>query len=174
MLQPGASDPRRRWSPGRFAAVGDALAAHGVVVAINGTEAEAEVVEQVRAAMRHDAIGLTGMLSLGGLCGLLERANVMVSNDTGPLHLALAIGTPCVGIFWHTNLADGMPLRPSLLRAAMSARLHCPVCGIDNRTVRCAHAASFVDDVPVGEVMNMAFATLGVQRDSACEAPRRR
>lgn len=174
VLQPGASDARRRWSPGRFAAVGDALAAHGVLVAINGTEAEAELVEQVRAAMRHDAIGLAGKLSLGGLCGLLERADVMVSNDTGPLHLALAIGTPCVGIFWHTNLADGMPLRPSLLRAAVSARLHCPVCGIDKRTARCAHAASFVDDVPVAEVVDMAFATLGLQRDSACEAPRRR
>jgi hypothetical protein len=61
-----------------------------------------------------------GALSLGGLCGLLERASVAVSNDTGPLHLALAIGKPCVGIFWHTNLADGMPLRPSLLRAAPS------------------------------------------------------
>ena len=174
VLQPGASDARRRWSAGRFAAVGDALAAHGVVVAINGTEAEAAVVEQVRAAMRHDAVGLAGKLSLGGLCGLLERADVMVSNDTGPLHLALAIGTPCVGIFWHTNLADGMPLRPSLLRAAVAARLHCPVCGIDNRTVRCAHAASFVDDVPVGEVVELAFATLGLQRDSACAAPRRR
>jgi len=174
VLQPGASDARRRWSAGRFAAVGDALAAHGVMVAINGTGAEAEVVEQVRAAMRHDAAGLAGKLSLGGLCGLLERADVMVSNDTGPLHLALAIGTPCVGIFWHTNLADGMPLRPSLLRAAVSARLHCPVCGTDNRTVRCAHAASFVDDVPVSEVVDMAFATLGLQRDSACEAPRRR
>lgn len=174
VLQPGASDARRRWSAGRFAAVGDALAAHGVVVAINGTEAEAAVVEQVRAAMRHDAAGLAGKLSLGGLCGLLERADAMVSNDTGPLHLALAIGTPCVGIFWHTNLADGMPLRPSLLHAAVSARLHCPVCGADNRTVRCAHAASFVDDVRVGEVVDMAFATLGLQRDSACEAPRRR
>lgn len=164
VLQPGASDPRRRWSPDRFAAVGDALAAHGALVAINGTGQEANVAGQVRAAMRHDAVDLSGKLSLGGLCGLLERADVVIANDTGPLHLALAIGTPCVGIFWHTNLADGMPLRPSLLRAAVSARLHCPVCGLDNRAMRCAHAASFVDDVPVAEVVERAYATLGLQK----------
>lgn len=164
VLQPGASDPRRRWSPERFAAVGDALAAHGALVAINGTGQEADVVGQVCAAMRHDAVDLSGKLSLGGLCGLVERADVVIANDTGPLHLALAIGTPCVGIFWHTNLADGMPLRPSLLRAAVSARLHCPVCGLDNRAMRCAHAASFVDDVSVAEVVEMAYATLGLQK----------
>jgi ADP-heptose:LPS heptosyltransferase len=164
VLQPGASDQRRRWSPERFAAVGDALAAHGALVAINGTGQEADVVGQVCAAMRHDAVDLSGKLSLGGLCGLLERADVVIANDTGPLHLALAIGTPCVGIFWHTNLADGMPLRPSLLRAAVSARLHCPVCGLDNRAMRCAHAASFVDDVPVAEVVEMAYTTLGLQK----------
>lgn len=164
VLQPGASDPRRRWSPERFAAVGDALAAQGALVAINGTGQEADVAGQVRAAMRHDAVDLSGKLSLGGLCGLLERADVVIANDTGPLHLALAIGTPCVGIFWHTNLADGMPLRPSLLRAAVSARLHCPVCGLDNRAMRCAHAASFVDDVAVAEVVEMACATLGLRK----------
>ena len=164
VLQPGASDPRRCWSPDRFAAVGDALAAQGALVAINGTGQEADVAGQVRAAMRHDAVDLSGKLSLGGLCGLLERADVVIANDTGPLHLALAIGTPCVGIFWHTNLADGMPLRPSLLRAAVSARLHCPVCGLDNRAMRCAHAASFVDDVPVAEVVEMACATLGLRK----------
>jgi ADP-heptose:LPS heptosyltransferase len=95
---------------------------------------------------------------------LLERADVVIANDTGPLHLALALGTPCVGIFWHTNLADGMPLRPSLLRAAVSARLHCPVCGLDNRAMRCAHAASFVDDVLVAEVVDKACATLGLRK----------
>lgn len=160
ILQPGASDPRRRWPADRFAAVGDALAAAGATVAINGAGDEALLAAQVRAAMRYEACDLSGRLTLGGLCGLLERASVVVSNDTGPLHLALAIGTPAVGIFWHTNLADGMPLRPSLLRAAVSVRLHCPACGLDNRAARCAHTASFVDDVPVEEVVDLAIAAL--------------
>lgn len=160
VLQPGSTDARRCWGAERFAAVGDVLAASGALIAINGTADEAERVGRVRSAMRHPSIDLSGALTLGGLCGLIERAALVVSNDTGPLHLALAIGTPCVGIFWHTNLADGMPLRPSLLRAAVSCRQRCPVCGADNRLQRCPHDESFVDDVPADEVAMLALSML--------------
>jgi ADP-heptose:LPS heptosyltransferase len=160
VLQPGSTDPRRCWPAARFAAVGDALARDGVQVAVNGTAAEAPLVRAVIEAMRHPAADLSGKLSLGGLCGLIERAQLVVSNDTGPLHLALALGTPCVGIFWLTNLVDGMPLRQSLLRAALSVRVHCPVCGAENRASRCAHDASFVADVTVEEVTSMATSLL--------------
>jgi ADP-heptose:LPS heptosyltransferase len=160
ILQPGSTDARRCWGAERFAAVGDVLAAIGARIAINGTAREAERVGRVRAAMRHPSLDLSGALTLGGLCGLIERAALVVSNDTGPLHLALALGTPCVGIFWHTNLADGMPLRPSLLRAAVSSRQNCPVCQADNRLRRCTHEDSFVDDVAVDEVAMMALSML--------------
>jgi ADP-heptose:LPS heptosyltransferase len=161
LLQPGSSDPRRCWPPASFAAVGDALAATGARIAVNGTADEAPLVRRVIRAMRHPAIDLSGKLDLGGLCGLIERAACIVSNDTGPLHLALAIGTPCVGIFWLTNLIDGAPLRPSLLRAALSLRQDCPVCGLPNLRQRCSHEASFVADVPVEQVIRMAQEVLG-------------
>jgi ADP-heptose:LPS heptosyltransferase len=106
------------------------------------------------------ALDLAGRLSLGGLCGVLEGAALMVSNDTGPLHLAMAVGTPGVGIFWFTNLVDGTPLRQDLLRVALSLRLHCPVCGAENVHVRCAHDPSFVDDVPVERVVGLALPLL--------------
>jgi ADP-heptose:LPS heptosyltransferase len=156
VLQPGSTDLRRCWPAQRFAAVGDALAEEGAQVAINGSAGEAPLVRAVAGAMRHPAIDLSGRLSLRGLCGLLERARVMVSNDTGPLHLALALGTPSIGIFWLTNLIGGTPLRQGLLRAALSVRVHCPVCGEPNLTSRCPHDPSFVDDVPVEEVVGLA------------------
>jgi ADP-heptose:LPS heptosyltransferase len=106
--------------------------------------------------MHHRAVCLAGSLSLGGLCAVLERATLVVSNDTGPLHLALAMGVSCVGIFWLTNLVEGMPLRPSLLHAALSVRTRCPVCEEDNRSARCPHDVSFVDDVSVDEVARLA------------------
>jgi ADP-heptose:LPS heptosyltransferase len=160
VLQPGSTDPRRCWPPERFAAVGDALADAGAVVAVNGTAAEAQLVQSVTASMRNEALDLSGRLSLRGLCGLLEGAALMVSNDTGPLHLALSIGTPCVGIFWFTNLLDGTPLRQHLLRAGLSLRLHCPVCGAENVRERCPHDPSFVDDVPLDLVTDMALSML--------------
>ncbi|WP_229425372.1 MULTISPECIES: glycosyltransferase family 9 protein [unclassified Massilia] len=156
LLQPGSTDPRRCWPPASFAAVGDALAVLGARIAVNGTAAEAPRVRAVIGAMRAPALDLSGKLDLGGLCGLIERATCVVSNDTGPLHLALAIGTPCVGIFWLTNLIDGMPLRPHLLRLALSLRTDCPVCGLPNLSSRCAHDTSFVADVPVEQVVVLA------------------
>jgi ADP-heptose:LPS heptosyltransferase len=161
LLQPGSSDPRRCWPAASFAAVGDALAGMGARIAVNGTDDEAPLVRRVVRAMRAPATDLSGKLDLGGLCGLIERAACVVSNDTGPLHLALAIGTPCVGIFWLTNLIDGAPLRPSLLRAALSLRQDCPVCGLPNLRQRCSHEASFVADVPVEQVIRMAQELLG-------------
>jgi ADP-heptose:LPS heptosyltransferase len=166
LLQPGSTDRRRCWPAERFAAVADVLAGQGALVAINGTAAEAPLVRAVAQAMQHPSLDLTGKLSLRGLCGMLERATMLVSNDTGPLHLALAVGTPTVGIFWLTNLIDGTPLRQGHLRVALSVRVHCPVCGAVNLSTRCPHDESFVSDVPLEEVANMSSALL-----QACVQP---
>lgn len=160
LLQPGSTDPRRCWPAERFSAVGDALAAAGALVAVNGSAQEASLVRRIVGGMRHRALDLAGKLGLGGLCGVLERAALVVSNDTGPLHLALAIGTPAVGLFWHTNLVDGAPLRPGLMRAAVSAQVRCRVCGADNRASRCPHQQSFLQDISVDDVLALAFAQL--------------
>lgn len=171
LLQPGSSDLRRCWPAAKFAAVGDALAAAGARVAVNGTAGEAALVRQVVQTMRDPAADLSGALGLGGLCGLLERSALLVSNDTGPLHLALALGTPAVGVFWHTNAIDGAPLQPSLLRAAVSSQTRCTACGMDNRRGRCAHQESFVDEVTVEEVESMALALLRERMASSGQGP---
>ena len=164
VLQPGASDPRRRWPAACFAAVADALAQEGAQVVVNGTAAEAPLTRAVVAQMRHPAADLSGRLSLSCLCGLLERAALLVSNDTGPLHLGLAIGTPCVGIYWLTNLLQAAPLRQHRHRAALSLRVRCPVCGEENIATRCPHDACFVDDVLPEEVTRMALELLRAGR----------
>jgi len=157
IVQPGASDARRCWPATRFAAVADALVEEGALVAVNGSAAESHIVGAVIDAMRHPAIDLGGKATLPALCGLLERCAMMVSNDTGPLHLALALGRPCVGIYWFTNLLESAPLCQHGHRAAMSARLACPVCGADNTATRCEHDVSFVADVPLEEVTALAI-----------------
>lgn len=157
ILHPGASDVRRHWPAKRFAAVGDALASRGATIIISATDAEAHLAQTIVTHMQHPALDFTGRMSLSGLCGLLTRAVMIVSNDTGPLHLAFALNTPAVGIYWLTNLIEAGPLRPCLLRAAMSVRVHCPVCGHDNRISRCPHDVCFVDDIATEAVTTMAL-----------------
>jgi ADP-heptose:LPS heptosyltransferase len=157
IVNPGSGDPRRRWPVEHFAAVADALADAGAAIAVHGTGEEAALVGGVLAHMRNRAVDLTGAVSLSGLCGLIERSAMMLSNDSGPLHLAAAIGTPCVGVYWLTNLMEACPLRQHTHRAAMSVRVNCPVCGAENRKTRCEHDVCFVDDVPVAQVMAMAL-----------------
>lgn len=157
VVHPGASDPRRCWPPAGFAAVADALADAGAQIVISATDTEADTAKAVVRHMRHRPVDLTGRLPLPALCGLLDRAELIVANDTGPLHLALALGKPAVGVFWLTNMIESCPLAQHLLRPALSTRIHCPVCGEENLHTRCAHDASFVADVGRDEVIALAL-----------------
>ncbi|MCW2952290.1 MAG: glycosyl transferase [Conexibacter sp.] len=161
VLHPGAGAPRRRWAPEHFAEVGDALAAQRLRVIVTGTGGERRIVDAVCEAMRAPAERACDALSLGGLAGLLARAAVVVSNDSGPLHLAAAVGAPTVGIFWVGNLVNGAPLTRAAHRPVASFRVDCPVCGRRNVETSCEHDASFVDDAPVGEVVDAALELLG-------------
>ena len=163
LLQPGSRDPRRCWPARDFARLGDALSGRGMQILINGSQQEGPLVQSVIAAMRHPACDLSGKTSLHALCGLLERCALVVSNDTGPLHLALEIGVPAVGVYWFTNLIESAPLRQAGHRAAVSLQIHCPVCGAENIMQRCPHDASFVAGVSLDEVLAHALALLGDQ-----------
>jgi ADP-heptose:LPS heptosyltransferase len=152
VLHPGATDPRRRWPAAAFAAVGDALARGGARIVVTGTDAELGSLDDVAGAMRVRPDVVIGT-SLGALVGLLARAGLVVANDTGPLHLAGAVGTPTVGIYWCGNLVNGGPLSVERRRHATSWRIACPVCGVENTSRRCEHDVSFVADVALDEVL---------------------
>lgn len=157
IIQPGATDPRRRWPAARFAAVADALVEEGAIAVINGSINESGLARAVAQSMRHRSVNLAGKADLSALCGLLARAELVVSNDTGPLHLALALGRPCIGIYWLTNLIESAPLRYERHRSPMARRTDCPVCGQENVDQRCTHDVSFVDDVQLEEVLAHAI-----------------
>ncbi|MBV9358778.1 MAG: glycosyltransferase family 9 protein [Chloroflexi bacterium] len=152
-LHPGATDPRRRWSPAAFARVGRALLEQDVDLIVTGGPDEQELARCVLDQMPNGARNLCGQLSLGGLVGALAACDVVVANDTGPLHLAAAVGTSTVGIYWCGNLINGGPLFRTRHRPFASWRLTCNVCGANTITFRCAHEVSFVDEVPVDDVL---------------------
>ena len=156
-LHPGASDPGRRWPTEKFARVGDALAEAGAQVVVTGTLEEQDLVEAVVEQMRAPAVGLAGKLSLGGLAGLLARCQVVVSNDTGPRHLAAAVGTATVSIYWCVNMVNSSPLTRMRHRPIASWRLDCPICGRNSLQDKCNHKVSYVADVAVSEVVEQGL-----------------
>ena len=112
-VHPGASVPERRWPVDRFAAVADALASQGHRIILTGTAAEAGLTQAVGAAMTHPALGLAGQTDLASLAALIDGARLLVSNDTGVAHLAVARKVPSVIVSTGDNPARWAPLDTS-------------------------------------------------------------
>lgn len=98
-LHAGARDPARRWPVACFAAVGDALAARGYAVVLTGSESEQALAASVAARMRHPAVNAALPLSLGAMAALMQRARLLVCNDTGVSHIAAGLRLPSVVVF---------------------------------------------------------------------------
>ncbi|MEM0983494.1 MAG: glycosyltransferase family 9 protein [Planctomycetota bacterium] len=105
VINPGGNNPAKRWPVERFAAVCDHLSSeHGLRVLINGSPAEAEVCSAIAEAAATSPVVLSEHGgTLGSLKALCARAAVMVTNDTGPRHIAAAMGCPVVSLFGPTD-----------------------------------------------------------------------
>jgi ADP-heptose:LPS heptosyltransferase len=165
VIHPGATDPRRRWPAERFGAVARMAADDGFRVLVIGDHSEKELAEAVvEHAVGRGAAGnpppqtrpqvesLAGQLGLGELAALLADCSVVVANDSGPRHLAQALGAPTVGVFWTGNAINAGPLGRSLHRIHLGWTTRCGVCGVDMTQVgwtapRCPHDESTVEAV---------------------------
>lgn len=98
VVHPGASVPARALDPGHAAAIVGELGHRGHRVVVTGGPGERDLVERV-AAGTPQAVDLGGRTSLAGLAGVLDRAQAVVVGNTGPAHLAAAVGTPVVSLF---------------------------------------------------------------------------
>jgi ADP-heptose:LPS heptosyltransferase len=162
-VHPGATDPRRRWPPHRLGELGAALTARGARVVLLGGGDDDVLIDEVRAglgAAANRAVDLAGNLSLAGLVGVLERADLFVGNDSGPRHLAEAVGTATVGVFTRANLVDVSPLFRARHRVLVSWASRCMVCGVDYLAAPCGHDASVLGDIRVDDVLAPAVELL--------------
>lgn len=148
ILNPGGNNPAKRWPADRYAALADHLAdAHGLTVLLNGSPAEADLCRDIAARARANPVILSDHgHTLGSLKVICRDARIMVTNDTGPRHIAAAMGTPVVTLFgptdarWTTipvaHAPDGTPLETVLvadptLAPAESANDHPERCRVD-------------------------------------------
>jgi ADP-heptose:LPS heptosyltransferase len=127
-VQLGASRPSRRWPVASFVALGRALEARiGARLLLCGASGEQAVAAELVAALGTRAIDACGKTSIAELAALLEQADVLVTADTGPMHLAAAVGTPIVGLFFGPALpVDTGPYAPDHL--CLHAEVACAPC----------------------------------------------
>ena len=110
-LFPGAGWKLREWMPERFAAIGDRLVAHfNANVLVFGGQKETELVQTVVGLMNAPAMPFAGNLQIRELAACIEQCDLFLTNDTGPMHIAAAVGTPTVSLFGPGNHIRFQPL----------------------------------------------------------------
>jgi heptosyltransferase-2 len=131
-LNPGANGPARRWPIERYAELGTALReALDARVTVVGSRFETDLAERVAGGVPGGR-SLAGRTDLKGLAAVLERLDLLVTNDTGPMHVAAALGTPLIALFGAGDDRVTAPRGPGvhvlreLLFCSPCVRSHCP------------------------------------------------
>lgn len=99
----GSTRPSKHWLPGHTAALCQALRARGLGVVLVGGPTDVRFVEAVLAAGAGDVVDCVGRTSLRDVIAIMERAAVSIGPDSGPMHIATAVGTPVVALFGATS-----------------------------------------------------------------------
>jgi ADP-heptose:LPS heptosyltransferase len=102
VLHPGGKWPPKRWPKDRFRTLAARLQESGVAVVVIGDKRETSLIRLVTDGLTPTPLVCNGDLGLGALGALMQRASLFVGNDSGPMHLAAAVGTPVVGLFGPT------------------------------------------------------------------------
>ena len=111
----GASNPletnsQKQWPSERFVRLGNYLARqHNARIVLVGAESDKSLVTAVSGMMSNPAVDLAGQLSLGEIGALCEVADLYVGNDTGPTHVAAAVGCPTLALFGPSDPAYSKP-----------------------------------------------------------------
>ena len=155
VLNPGAAWPNKRWPPDRFGAVAEWLRrAHGLRSVVTwgpGDETTAAAVVDGSAG----AAALAPQTSIADLIAIVRGAALMVSGDTGPVHLAAAVGTPVVGIYGPTDAARNGPWSADDVTVSRFT-----ACGCHHQR-RCRVARWCLEDISVDDVITAITRRIG-------------
>jgi heptosyltransferase-2 len=124
-IAPGARWPTKRWPAERFAALADVLAAEGATIVLAGGPTDREAAAMFRAAVHSPIAADLSFLPVDALGAALGRVSLLIACDSGPVHLATAVGTPALALFGPTSIVRWGPPEPG---RALSLGLTCAPC----------------------------------------------
>jgi heptosyltransferase-1 len=155
LLNPAGAWPNKRWPPSRFGAVAQALErSHGLPSIVMWGPGEQALAEAVAVASG-GAARVSPPMSIPDLLALAHASRVMVSGDTGPLHLAAAVGTPVVALFGPTRPERNGPWAAADVSVSRVAQCECQY------QRRCRRREPCIEDIGVEEVLAAVARRLG-------------
>lgn len=150
VLNPGAAWPNKRWPADRFAAVARALREQSGMASIVAWGPGEELLARAVVDEARDAALLAPKTSIGDLLSLLRGAALMIAGDTGPAHIAAALGTPIVGLYGPTRPSRNGPWAPDDITLSKDAECQC------HHLRQCTRERMCVLDIEVADVVRAA------------------
>ncbi|MCD8554427.1 lipopolysaccharide heptosyltransferase II [Seleniivibrio sp.] len=129
-IAPGSVWATKMWPAERFAEVADRLKEDGYTPVIIGAPEDVPAAEKLMKAAKYEHINMCGKTSLKELPALIANFGFMVTNDSGPMHIAVAAGVRCIAIFGPTVKELGFTPYDEVSRVAEVAGLNCRPCGL--------------------------------------------
>lgn len=168
-IAPGTRWETKRWPVERFVAVADALASDGVRIVLCGGPGDDDALNAFRLGLRAGLAADLSALPADGLAAAISRVQLLISCDSGPMHLATAVGTPVLALFGPTSTTRWGPPAPG---RALSLGLPCAPCS-NHGSHRCplGHHRC-LQDLPVGLVLSTARAMLQARSPSRATVDR--
>ncbi|MEA3306035.1 MAG: lipopolysaccharide heptosyltransferase II [Candidatus Omnitrophota bacterium] len=104
ILNPGGNWEPKKWPAGRFSSLADTLIEkYGIKIVITGAERDKVLAGEISRGMKNKAVSLCGRTSIRELAAVLERAKLVISGDSGPMHIGVSVGTNVVALFGPTS-----------------------------------------------------------------------
>ena len=126
-IHPGSPIPLKRWCPERYAELADWLIARkGTQILFVGVKDEVPIVTEIQRRMQGASINIAGETTLTQLASILHTCNMFIGNDSGPMHLAAAVGTPTIGLYGPGDPTRFAPI--GVTCQTIRRKLDCPPC----------------------------------------------
>jgi lipopolysaccharide heptosyltransferase II len=143
----------KHWPPDNFAELADKIIEnYRVKIIIMGDSTEQEIAQRIKKHMKHEALDLSGMTTTGQLAALLSKMKLVITNDGGPLHMAVALGIKTISIFGPVDERVYGPYPPSQDHIVIKSDVSCRPCYRNFRMPFCRGNRECIENINTEDV----------------------